>query len=293
MPLEGTSFAKSLKSKRAKSKSKPQYFEMFGHRGLVQDGWKAVSFHPPGSDFADDKWELYHLDKDFNEVDDLADKEPERLKTMIEEWWRQAEKSKVLPLDDRFQQRFGDNAKRFHGPRKRFVFHAGMGHVPTDVAPDVRNRTYTIEADAHVDGPTTEGVLIAHGDATTGYSLYMKDGKLAYDMNIGGEHHLIVSDRPVQAGNRLLGVRMRRDKGRNLATLLIDGEAVGSFDTQHGFVSFISWSGLDIGRDRSSPVSHYDAPFPFTGKLRKVTVLMDDDQVLDTKAAADAALARE
>ncbi len=293
MPIEGTSFARSLKNRKARSKSKPQYFEMFGHRGLVQDGWKAVSFHQPGSDFASDKWELYHLDKDFNEVDNLAEREPERLKAMIEEWWRQAEKSQVLPLDDRFAPRFADNAKRFHGPRNRFVFHAGMGHVPTDVAPDVRNRTYTIEADAQVDGPATQGVLIAHGDATTGYSLYIKDGKLAYDMNIGGEHHLIVSDRPVPAGNRRLGVRMRRKDGRNFATLLIDGEPVGGFDTQNGFVSFISWSGLDIGRDRSSPVSHYAAPFAFTGKLRKVTVLMDDDQVLDAKAAADAALARE
>jgi arylsulfatase len=293
MPLEGTSFAKSLKNKKARSKAKAQYFEMFGHRGLVQDGWKAVSFHPPGGDFTQDKWELYHLDQDFNETNDLAEKEPERLKAMIDEWWRQAEASKVLPLDDRFAPRFADNAKRFHGPRNRFVFHAGMGHVPTDVAPDVRNRTYTIEADAHVDGPMTEGVLIAHGDMTTGYSLYMKDGKLAYDMNIGGEHHLIVSDRPVPAGNRKLGVRMRRNQGRNIATLLIDGEPAGSFDTQNGFVSFISWSGLDIGRDRSSPVSHYEAPFAFTGKLRNVTVLMDDDQVLDAEKAATAALARE
>ncbi len=293
MPLEGTSFAKSLKNRKAKSKAKAQYFEMFGHRGLVQDGWKAVSYHPPGGDFAQDKWELYHLEQDFNETNDLAEKEPERLKAMIDEWWRQAEASKVLPLDDRFAPRFADNAKRFHGPRNRFVFHAGMGHVPTDVAPDVRNRTYTIEADAQVDGPMTEGVLIAHGDATTGYSLYMKDGRLAYDMNIGGEHHLIVSDRPVPAGNRKLAVRMRRNQGRNIATLLIDGEPAGSFDTQNGFVSFISWSGLDIGRDRSSPVSHYEAPFAFTGKLRKVTVLMDDDQVLDAEKAAAAALARE
>ncbi len=86
---------------------------------------------------------------------------------------------------------------------------------------------------------------------------------------------------------------MRRKEGRNVATLLLDGEAVGGFDTQNGFVSFISWSGLDIGRDRSSPVSHYQAPFAFTGKLRKVTVLMDDDQVLDAEAAAGAVLARE
>ena len=168
-----------------------------------------------------------------------------------------------------------------------------MGHVPSDVAPDVRSRTYTIEADARIDGAATEGVLIAHGDMTCGYSLYIKDNRLTYDMNVGGQHHIAVSDRPVPAGNRRLGVRMRRKDGRNIATLLIDGEPAGGFDEQHGFISFISWSGLDIGRDRGSPVSHYEAPFSFTGKLRKVTVLMDDDQVLDAKAAADAVLARE
>ena len=122
---------------------------------------------------------------------------------------------------------FGDNAKRFHGPRKRFVFHAGMGHLPTDVAPDVRNRSYTIEADARIDGPATEGVLIAHGDMTCGYALYIKDNRLCYDMNVGGLHHLIVSDRPVPAGNRRLGMSMRFRNNANAATLLIDGEPGG------------------------------------------------------------------
>ena len=293
MPMEGTSFAPSLNDASAPSKARPQYFEMFGHRGLWQGGWKAVAFHPPGSDFGKDKWELFHLDRDFSETDDLAEREPERLKAMIAEWWKQAEASKVLPLDDRFQQRFGDNAKRFHGPRKRFVFHSGMGHVPTDVAPDVRSRTYTIEADARIDGPTTEGVLIAHGDMTSGYTLYVKDGRLVHDLNVGGQHHIVTSDRPIPAGNRKLGFRMRRHKGKGTGMLLIDGEPAGSLETEFGFISFISWSGLDIGRDRSSPVSHYDAPFAFTGKLRKVTMLMDDDQALDSKAAAEAALARE
>ena len=293
MPLEGTSFAASLKDAIAPSKAGAQYFEMFGHRGLVKDGWKAVSFHPPGSDFAQDKWELFHLDRDFSETDDLAEKEPERLKALADIWWKEAEAHNVLPLDDRFAPRFADNAKRFHGPRNRFVFHAGMGHVPTDVAPDVRSRTYTIEADVQIAGATTEGVLIAHGDMTCGYSLYIKDNRLTYDMNVGGQHHIAVSDRPVPAGNHLLGLRMRRNKGQNIATLLIDGMPAGGFESQMGFISFISWSGLDIGRDRSSPVSHYDAPFVFTGKLRKVTVVLDDDQALDAKAAATAALARE
>jgi arylsulfatase len=276
-----------------RSKKQPQYFEMFGHRGLVQDGWKAVCFHPPGQPFDKDIWELYHLDRDFNEVDDLSAREPERLKAMVDEWWRQAERCKVLPLDDRFAPRFLENVKRFHGARKRFVFHAGMGHLPTDVAPDVRSRSYTIEADARIDGPTTEGVLVAHGDMTSGYALYVKDGRLVYDMNIGGLHHLVESDRPVPAGNRRLALRMRRRDSMNVATLLIDGQPCGGFETRLGFVTFISWSGLDIGRDRSSPVSHYEAPFAFTGKLRKVTVLMDDDQALDAKAAAIAVLANE
>lgn len=293
MPLEGTSFSASLKDAKAPSKAKPQYFEMFGHRGLVQGGWKAVSFHPPDAAFDKDVWELFHLDRDFNEVDDLASKEPERLKALADEWWKQAEACKVLPLDDRFAPRFADNAQRFHGPRKHFVFHAGMGHVPTDVAPDVRSRSYTIEADARIDDAGTQGVLIAHGDMTCGYSLYVKDNRLVYDMNVGGVHHIATSNRPVPAGNRLLAVRMRRNKGVNVATLLIDGEPAGGFESQIGFVSFISWSGLDIGRDRSSPVSHYEAPFEFTGKLRKVTVLMDDDQALNAEKAAEAVLARE
>lgn len=293
MPIEGTSFAPSLLDANAPAKSQPQYFEMFGHRGLWQGGWKAVSFHPPGSDFEKDTWELYHLDRDFSETDDLAQREPERLRAMIEEWWRQAERCKVLPLDDRFGPRFADNAKRFHGPRNRFVFHAGMGHVPTDVAPDVRSRTYTIEADARIEGATTEGVLIAHGDMTSGYALYVKDNRLVYDMNIGGVHHIATSDRPIPAGNRRLGLRMRRNKGVNIATLLVDGQPAGGFETQLGFVSFISWSGLDIGRDRGSPVSHYESPFAFTGRLRKVTVLLDDDQALDSTSAASAAVGRE
>ena len=71
-PIEGVSFAPSMRNANAPSKAKPQYFEMFGHRGLWQDGWKAVAFHPPGAPFENDAWELYHLDRDFSETNDLA-----------------------------------------------------------------------------------------------------------------------------------------------------------------------------------------------------------------------------
>jgi len=304
MPLEGESFARSLTDAAAPSRQSPQYFEMFGHRGLWRQGWKAVAYHPPGTPFDTDKWELFHLDRDFSETHDLAEAEPERLAQMIATWWEEAERHNVLPLDDRFGPRFAENAARFHGARRKFVFHAGMGHVPTDVAPDVRSRSYSIEAHVELDAPDAEGVLIAHGDATSGYSLYIKDGRLVHDLNIGGHHHLVTADRGIAAGAHRYGVRVERLRrteppakgartGVTRYTLTIDGEPAGSIETQLGFHNFIAWSGLDIGRDRGSPVSHYAEPFTFTGRLLRVEVAMFTDQELDGEGIANAEMARQ
>ncbi|MGJ4882974.1 sulfatase-like hydrolase/transferase [Bradyrhizobium sp. HKCCYLRH1065] len=304
MPLEGVSFAASITDPAAPSKQVAQYFEMFGHRGLWHDGWKAVAFHPSGTPFDNDRWELFHLTQDFSETHDLAAAEPERLAALVKLWWEQAEAHQVLPLDDRFGPRFAENAARFHGARTRFTFHAGMGHVPTDVAPDVRSRDYLIEAHVEIDAEGASGVLIAHGDATSGYSLYVKDGHLVHDLNIGGRHEIISSTRPVPAGSHRLGVRVERLRrqtepakgartGMSRYTLLIDGEEAGALTTQLAFHTLISWSGLDIGHDRGSPVSDYAAPFAFTGRLSHVTVTMQDEQSLDGEGVATAEMARQ
>jgi len=293
-PLEGTSFASSFWDAGAPSKETPQYFEMFGHRGIWQDGWKAVAFHAPGSSFESDQWELFHLNDDFSETEDLAGREPQRLEAMIDLWWLEAEKNQVLPLDDRFGPRFAENAARLQGSRRKFVFHAGMGHVPSDVAPDVRSRSYRIEADVTIPKGGAKGVLVAHGDGTSGYSLYLREGRLVHDLNIGGEHTVLTSDRPVPVGDCVLGLRRRRDEqGMNEYTLTINGESAGSLETKRGFVLMVSWSGLDIGRDRGSAVSNYDPPFKFTGQLRKVTITMDDDQELDGEGVGRAEMSRE
>ena len=291
-PLEGESFAASLHDPGAPPRIKSQYFEMFGHRGLWNDGWKAVAFHPPGTPFDDDRWELYHLDHDFAETRDLAEQDPERLKTLVDAWWAAAEVHKVLPLDDRFGPRFAENSARFHGARRKFVRHAGRGHLPTDVAPDVRARSYRIEADV-VLKPGAEGVLIAHGDATSGYSLYLQDGRLHHTLNIGGEKTTVTSAPIPPTAARLGVVAYRPDTGPRTFTLIIDGAAAGEVVATTGFGNFISWSGLDIGLDRGSPVAGYAAPFAFTGTLRKVTVTMGDDQTLDGEAVGAAEMARQ
>jgi arylsulfatase A-like enzyme len=289
-PIEGVSFAATFGDADPPRRA-PQYFEMFGHRGLWKDGWKAVAYHPPGTPFDANVWELYHLDTDFSETENLAEVHPEKLAELIAEWWVQAERCKVLPLDDRFAPRFAENATRFHGPRKHFVFHAGMGHLPTDVAPDVRSRSFVIEAHVKLDAGD-QGVLIAHGDATCGYSLFVRGGRLIYDMNVGGLHAQTVSDRTIPTGHHRLGVAVR-NQDKRFVSLLIDGQSAGASETALGFHNFISWSGLDIGRDRGSPVADYEAPFAFSGTLKKVTVTMDPDQTLDGDAIGQAEMARQ
>lgn len=308
--MTGESFAASLHDPRVPQRKGAQYFEMFGHRGIWHDGWKAVAFHAVGTPFDADPWELYHLDEDFAETQDLAAKYPEKLEELKQLWWREAQANQVLPMDDRFGPRFAENGRRFHGQRTRFVMHAGMGHLPNDVAPDVRSRNYLIEAHARVDGPQVKGVLVGHGDATGGYSLYIKDSYLVHDMNIGGVHHLITSDRPVPMGHHVFGLRMELGPwvrmvvpvmGSTLlpssrtATLLIDGEPVGRLDTRMvGFNSQVSFSGLDIGLDRGSPVSDYEAPFCFDGgKLYKVVYTLDPLQQLDYEKIALVEMARQ
>lgn len=305
-PLTGESFAPMLVGTGGWRRNTAQYFEMFGHRGLWEDGWKAVAYHAPGTAFDADRWELYHLDTDFAENRDLAAAEPARLQAMIDHWWRQAEANQVLPLDDRFGPRFAENAARFHGGRTRVVFHAGVGHVPTDVAPDVRHRSYRLEADATLPTGAESGVLIAHGDATSGYSLYVRDGRLHHVLNIGGERVRVSSGRPVGPGDHRLAVVVERAPpgeppvpgaarpvGRATFTLMIDGEACGQVESSLGFATLISWSGLDIGRDRGSPVDDYPAPFAFEGELRKVVFEAGRQAPLDGEAIGRAEMARQ
>ncbi len=294
----GCSFAASLHDAYAATAKDVQYFEMFGHRGLVHDGWKAVAYHEPGTAFEDDEWELYHLAEDFNEVHNLAEVEPERLQQLQSLWWQQAETNQVLPLDDRFAPRFAENAERHRGGRTHYTFWPGMGHLPSDVAPDLRSRSYRISVDLEVLSDRDSGVLIAHGDATGGYSLYMDNGHLVHDLNIGGIHQLLTSPEPVLPGRRELAFVMQRQPqddnsviGR--ASLRVDDVEVAELSTNSIFTLMISWSGLDIGFDRGTTVGNYASPFTFSGKLHKVTVDLSDDQELDHDGAGRAEMARE
>ena len=48
----------------------------------------------------DYKWELYDITKDFSEANNMAAKDPKRLRELQELFWIEAAKYQVLPLDN-------------------------------------------------------------------------------------------------------------------------------------------------------------------------------------------------
>jgi arylsulfatase len=197
-PIEGVSFAGTLTDPSAPARHVTQYYEMLGSRALYHDGWKSVVFHPTpfiaydGTDvskpFDDDVWELYHVAEDFSEVDDLAEKEPEQLEKMKELWWVEAAKYQVLPLNNA-PGKFPDRRWR----RERYELYSGIGPLPEVIAPNLRNRGFTIAAALTVPaaGPV-DGVVVAQGSHSGGYALYVKGRRLHFAYNFVGTEITVV-----------------------------------------------------------------------------------------------------
>ena len=116
-PIEGISFAYTFDDAKAKSRRMTQYFEMFVNRGMYHEGWmaSALSFPPWQSvrgafDPDKQKWELYNIDQDFSQANDVAQANPEKLRELQDLWWVEAAKYNVLPLDWRGVERFDSEA---------------------------------------------------------------------------------------------------------------------------------------------------------------------------------------
>ena len=277
MPIEGTSFASTLTDPNAPSPKTVQYFEMLGNRAIWRRGWKAVTYHTPGTDFDDDRWELYHLDRDFSECRDLAATHPELRDELVELWWSEARRYHVLPLDDRILERFLASRPRPITDRSTFVYYPGSSRIPGEGAANLMDVSYTITA--HVSD-VGDGVLICHGDRFSGYSLFVHEGHLVHDYNCAGEHTTIRSSFPVPAGASRLRYRFTKaGRLRGTGSLEIDGAPAGSADIPVTLGTHVNAVGVSVGRNPLSPVSPlYESPFAFRGQLEKVVIEIGADR---------------
>jgi len=276
LPIHGTSMRYSFADAHAPTERQTQYFEMFTHRALWHEGWKAVSFHRRGSRYDDDAWELYHLDDDFSECNDLAAQEPERLRRMIDRWWAEAGRFGVLPLDDRG---FTERAVRYQTPgsprlRTRLVLYPGMARIPSGAAPLMVERSFRIVGRLAPTGVAPEGVVVSLGDLSGGFTLFVQGGRLVFEYNFEGTPYRVESKADaVTASARTLEFAFVRGEGLGgTGAVSVDGVVVGEATIPRTAPWFISWSALDVGRDSLSRVSDaYADAFPFTpGALQRV-----------------------
>ena len=288
-PMEGTSMAYTWDDPQAADRRLVQYFEILGNRGVYYDGWFAGTVHAypwakARNTLENDEWELYHVRDDFSMSEDLAVKEPGKLKELQSMFLAEAAKYNVLPIDDRREQRFiaalVGRPDLMQGRRSLTVYE-GLGFLMENDFINTKNTSFEIVAEVETQGAKANGVIVSQGGRFGGWSLYVKDGKPTYLYNyLGLQSYSVISDTPLPAGKATLKLDFAYDGkpklgGAGTATMFVGGKQVGSARIER--TQYAVWSAdetANVGADRETPVSpdYVEETSKFTGKIGKVTI---------------------
>jgi arylsulfatase A-like enzyme len=315
--LHGTSLAHTFANPDAPTLHSTQYFEMFGHRSIYQDGWKAVCpypgpslaegaalGHPFGTFLTEaildrleaEDWELYHLDSDPSECHDLATIEPERLSQMIDLWWSEAERYGALPIATGDITRILTRRPTVGRHRQIFELSPGGSPIPFAVAPRVYNRPHRITARLHIPDEGAEGVLLTHGSRHGGYALYVANGRLHYVHNhLGLDLFSVSADSPLPTGELVVRMDLQTTGGPDFTLgrgspaevrLFVGREQIGLGTLPHTVPNLFGIVGLSCGYaayDSVDPAA-YMAPFPFTGTIHQVVLDVSGEALVNPAA---------
>jgi arylsulfatase A-like enzyme len=287
-PIEGVSMMYTFDDAQTRSRRITQYFEMFVNRAIYHDGWVACSrFGVPWNvlgregDFLNAPWELYNIDDDFSEADDLAARNPEKLRRLQALFLEEAEKYDVFPLDPRFSERIDPRNRTAGALQTSWTYYGNNVRLPEQIGPVIYPNSHTITADLTIPDKEVEGVIAAAGGLNGGWSLYVKEGKLTYHYSLADfEHNTVQAKDPLPSGKivvKLEYASMGLKPGGTLnngatVKLFVNGRltgegTVGSAMVRQGIEPF------EIGRDSISPVSpdyKSKGSFPFTGTIEKI-----------------------
>jgi arylsulfatase len=291
-PIEGVSMVYTFGDANAKERHTTQYFEMMGNRGIYHDGWMAsttplrlpwitTGAEPNPNDF---KWELYNVAEDFSQANDLAAKNPEKLKELQAIFDVEAKKYNVYPLDSTFAERVDPTLRpSLTRGRNMFTYYPGMVRIPEGNTPDVKNKSYSVSAEVEIAQGGASGVLATQGGRFGGWGLLMLDGKPVFVHALSNQarhKYRISSDQKLSPGKHTIRFDFAYDGGGigkgGTGTLSVDGEKVaeGKIERTVGR-RFSLDETFDVGEDTGSPVVEDYAdkmPFRFTGKLERVTI---------------------
>jgi len=306
-PLSGVSMKYSFDATPdAPTQKHVQYYSMLGTRAIWKDGWKAVAVHAPLTDkgnFDKDVWQLYHVDVDRAEANDLANENPEKLAELIKLWDEEADKNQAKPLDDRTaMQQIQIERPTEEEARDSYTYYPHTSAVPEAVAVNIRGKSFSILANVEINEANASGVIFAHGSRFGGHSLFIKDKKLYYVYNFLGITEQQLVSTALKPGKYTLGVGFTREKagkyGESVGTaeLYVNGEEVasGPMTAQVGKFTLVG-DGLCVGWDSGDPVSKlYTSPGEFKGgTISFVTVSTGEEQYTDLETEAARAWAKE
>ena len=273
-------------------------------------------------------WELYHVENDFAENHNLAPKRPRGLEKvgealglveeteaqaahraklieMIGQWYVEAGKYNVLPVDGRGVTRFAEERPQLTADRTSYTFYPNTQSVPFNAGPRLLNRTHSITAAVQIPEGGAEGALVSYGGTDGGYAFYIKDGKLHYVQNYVARDYLHVeSTTAVPTGEHELRFEFEvtgppdiaNGKGTpGHAQLYIDGTLVGQAEFPHTTpLSLGLTGGITVGADPGAPVApFYQSPFEFTGTIHSVTFDLSGEVIKDEEAEMRQIMARQ
>ena len=291
-PIDGVSFAYTFDDPKAKGRLLTQYFEIMGSRSIYHDGWIASAFGPrapwetgipPGiHEWTPDKdvWELYNLEEDWSQANDLAAKMPEKLAQLKDLFLIEATRNKVLPIGGGLWVPLLHPEMRIAPPYTEWTFPGDLVRMPEFCAPALGNKPniVTIEADIPANA---NGVLYKLGANSGGLTCFVEDGILCYEYNL-----FIIQRTKIRAKQKLPVGKVKieiettyvvpRPGGPLNITMKVNGQVVATGQVPISApLIFTANDCLDIGIALGSPVSldYYDKmPFKFNGTIDQVRV---------------------
>jgi arylsulfatase len=300
-PLDGVSLLYTFENAKAQTRHSVQYFEMVGNRAIYKDGWiasttplrlpwvTAAGVAEPNPD--DFKWELYNVSEDFSQANNLAAKNPAKLKELQAAFEVEAKKYNVYPLDSSFATRVDPSIRpSLTRGRNEFTYYQGMIRIPEGSAPDFKNKSWTVAAEIAVQESGADGVLATIGGRFGGWALWMTDGKpqFAYALSNQPAHKFrVASDQRLSPGNHLVRVKFEYGGGGlgkgGTATLFVDEkQAAQGQIPQTAVVRFSLDETFDVGEDTGTPVVEDYAdkmPYAFAGTLKKLVVILEPEKL--------------
>jgi len=309
-PIEGTSFVYTFDPANAKvaSRHKTQYFEMMGQWALYDDGWLLSTkvnrapwqaFGAANPDPLNNQlFQLYNLGKDFNQTNDLAAQNPQKVKEMRQKFLAEAKKYQVLPLDASVAARIVAPRPNITAGRTEFVYTRPMVGLPQGDSPFLLNASYTITADITVPQGGAEGMMLTSGGRFGGYGFYLLKGKPVFLWNLvdlkrikwegvealtPGQHTLEFDFKYDGLGVGTLAFNNMSGLGRpGTGVLKVDGKVVQTITMEKTLPMILQWDeSFDIGSDTLTGVNDadYKPPFALTAKLNKLTIKVDRPQL--------------